>query len=219
MKRFSFTLAILLSALTTTGSAFADVKIKSKQTVAGQAYENTTYIKGKRSRAESMNGMMINITQCDLHRGVQINSASRTYIINEFVAALQPVTTAAPASKNDGVVTAAGKVTTTITTKDTGERKQMFGFTAKHLIITMETVSSPDSCNPHDTKIQTDGWYIDAEFALDCDQNYQSVNNNPYNKKSGCQDRYEVKTIGTAKRGYPVYEKMTMFDANGKETM
>ena len=37
---------------------------------------------------------------------------------------------------------AGGKVTTTITTKDTGERKQMFGFTAKHLIITMETVGA-----------------------------------------------------------------------------
>jgi hypothetical protein len=28
-----------------------------------------------------------------------------------------------------------------------------------------------------------------------------------------------MKTIGTAKRGYPVYEKMTMFDESGKETM
>ena len=27
-----------------------------------------------------------------------------------------------------------------------------------------------------------------------------------------------MKTVGTAKRGYPVYEKMTMFDESGKET-
>ena len=219
MRSITFTLAILLSALMMTGAVLADVKIKSKQTVAGQSYENTTYIKGKRSRAESMNGMMINITQCDLHRGIQMNSASRTYMINEFVAAVQAGASANTAAKNDGVVTVGGKVTTTITTKDTGERKQMFGFTAKHLIITMETVASADSCNPNNSKMQMDGWYIDAEFALDCDQSYQSVNNNPYNKRSGCQDKYEIKTVGTAKRGYPVYEKMTMLDASGKETM
>src|SRR5688572_33440814 len=64
--------------------------------------------------------------------------------------------------------------------------------------------------------MQTDGWYIDAEFALDCD--YGQQNYGGYASKSGgCRDKYEMKTIGTAKRGYPVYEKMTMFDESGKE--
>jgi hypothetical protein len=93
----------------------------------------------------------------------------------------------------------------------------MFGFTARHLIITMETVSSADACNKNNTKMQTDGWYIDAEFVLDCDYGYQG--HNSYNSRSGgCKDKYEMKTVGTAKRGYPVYEKMTMFDESGKET-
>jgi hypothetical protein len=108
-------------------------------------------------------------------------------------------------------------VTTTIAIKDTGERKQMFGFTARHLIITMETISSPDACNKTNTKMQTDGWYIDAEFVLDCDyaqQNYRNYGS----KNGGCRDKYEMKTVGTAKRGYPVFEKMTMFDEAGKET-
>jgi hypothetical protein len=93
----------------------------------------------------------------------------------------------------------------------------MFGFTAKHLIITMESVSSPDACNKNNMKMVTDGWYIDAEFALDCDQTYASYTRNNNVKPGGCQDKYDVKQIGTAKRGYPVYEKMTMFDENGKE--
>jgi hypothetical protein len=219
MKSITYTLAIFLSALMMSGQASADVKIKSKQTVSGQSYENTTYIKGKRSRTETMNGMMVNITQCDLRRVVQINPAARTYMINEFAAAVQSGPVATQPAKNDGVVTTGGKVTTTITTKDTGERKQMFGFTARHLIITMETTSSPDSCSINNSKMRMDGWYIDAEFVLDCDQNYQSFSTNNYSKKSGCQDKYEIKTIGTAKRGYPVYEKMTMLDESGKETM
>jgi hypothetical protein len=54
-----FVAAIMIAL---TASAFADVKIKSKQTMSGQTYENTTYINGKRQRSE----MMVNITQCDL---------------------------------------------------------------------------------------------------------------------------------------------------------
>src|SRR5829696_6395213 len=127
-------------------------------------------------------------------------------------------TKATATTDKNGVVQVGGRVTTTITTKDTGERKQMFGFTARHLIITMEMVSSPDACNKTNTKIQTDGWYIDAEFVLDCDYGNQGYGG--YSGKSGgCKDRYEMKTVGTAKRGYPVYEKMTMFDDSGKETM
>jgi hypothetical protein len=186
--------------------------------MSGQSYDNTTYIKGKRSRSETMNGMMINLTQCDLRRGIQMNPNAKTYVVNEFATSTQPGQSTSSTDKN-GVVQAGGKVTTTVTVKDTGERKQMFGFTARHLIITMETVSSPDACNKNNTKMQTDGWYIDAEFALDCDYGTQAYNNYNNHRPGGCQDRYEMKTVGTAKRGYPVYEKMTMFDESGKETM
>ena len=208
----------LAIAFVATATSFADVKIKSKQTMSGQTYENTTYIKGKRSRAESMNGAMINITQCDLRRGVQINQQTRTYMINEFGQAVQNGGQSVSTTDQNGVVRAGGNVTTTITTKDTGERKQMFGYVAKHLIITMETVSSPDACSPTNTKMQMDGWYIDAEFALDCDYGQQTYSGNPSNRKAGCQDKYTMKQVGTVKRGYPVYEKMTMFDQNGSET-
>jgi hypothetical protein len=215
MKKQFILFAIIILSLSTL--AFADVKIKSKQTMGGESYENTTYIKGKRQRTESMNGMMTNITQCDLRRGIQLNPQSKTYIINPFDDGTtpdnKPVNT-----KTDNVVRVGGTVTTTVTVKDTGERKQMFGFAAKHLIITMETISSPDACSPTNMKMQTDGWYIDAEFVLDCDQTYQSYNRNP-KKSGGCRDKYSMKQIGTAKRGYPVYEKMTMFDEKGKETM
>lgn len=218
MKRYISILAIIITAICTAQTAMADVKIKSKQTMAGQSYENTTYIKGKRQRSEQMGGMMISLTQCDLRRSIQMNPNAKTFMVNPFATNTQTTTQpeTAAADKN-GVVQAGGKITTSITTKDTGERKQMFGFTARHLIITMESQSSPDACSKTNTKMQTDGWYIDAEFALDCDYGYSSYNYNS-NKAGGCRDKYEMKTVGTAKRGYPVYEKMTMFDESGKET-
>jgi hypothetical protein len=217
MRNLPFTIAIIFIGFISSTTALADVKIKSKQTVSGQSYENTTYIKGKRQRSETMNGMMINLTQCDLRRGIQLNSQTKTYVVNSFTDGTQGSNSSAVTDKN-GVVQAGGRVTTTITTKDTGERKQMFGFTARRLIVTMETVSSADACNKMNTKMQTDGWYIDAEFVLDCDYGYQNYGSYG-SRDGGCKDRYEMKTVGTAKRGYPVYEKMTMFDASGKESM
>lgn len=218
MKNGLYSIAILLTALFLTTSALADVKIRSKQTMSGQSYENTTYIKGKRQRSESMNGMMVNLTQCDLRRGVQLNSQTKTYMVNSFDSGAQSASGSTATTDKNGVVQAGGRVTTTITTKDTGERKQMFGFTARHLIIMMDTVSSPDACSKTNTKMQTDGWYIDAEFVLDCEYGYQNYGS--YGAKTGgCRDKYEMRTVGTAKRGYPVYEKMTMYDESGKETM
>jgi hypothetical protein len=161
-----------------------------------------------------MNGAMVNITQCDLRRGIQVNSMSKTYMVNPMNDTTQTITKTAAAASNAKGPTQGGIVTTTITTRDTGERKQMFGYTAKHLVITMVTESSPDACNKTKTKMQTDGWYIDAAFVLDCDLGYQTFNNSA-GTAGGCRDRYNVKTVGTAKRGYPVYETMTMFDEAG----
>ncbi|MFN6964831.1 MAG: hypothetical protein ACK4S4_13835 [Pyrinomonadaceae bacterium] len=213
IKNYILSLSILAVAAMTVA---ADVKIKTKQSVAGQSMESTTYIKGKRSRTESMGGT-VSLTQCDLRRSVQLNTALRTYMISEFEDAVPSTAKDASPTRTGGTVPqTGGRVTTTITVKDTGERKQMFGFTAKHLIITMETVSSPDACSPNNSKMQMDGWYVDAEFALDCDYGFRGGSFNPYAKK-GCQDKYEVKQVGTTKRGYPLYEKMTMFGPDGSE--
>ena len=219
MKKSSqyYYFAFLMITLVFTSGAFADVKIKARQTAAGQTYENTTYIKGKRHRTESMGGRMVTLTQCDLRRSVQLNPQAKTYMISLFDQATEAANQNASSTQKDGVVRAGGTVMSTVTYKDTGETKKMFGYTARHIITTMETVSSPDSCNPLNSKMQIDGWYIDAAFALDCEMGRYASGYTP-SAKGGCRDKYQTKTIGNGKRGYPVYEKMTMFDENGKES-
>ncbi|MBS1797526.1 MAG: hypothetical protein JSS81_27125 [Acidobacteria bacterium] len=216
---FRYFLLLVLTAVFTV-SAFADVKIKSRQTMSGQTNENTTYIKGKRQRTEQNVGstQMITLTQCDLKRGIQLNPQAQVYIVNSWADDASVPTTTTVAGNTKTEVKKGGVVTTTITTKDTGETKKMFGFTAHHLIITTETEASADACTPmKKTKMVTDGWYIDAAFQLDCD--YQMRNGyGSNNYGGGCRDKYDVKQIGTAKRGYPVLEKMTMYDETGKET-
>jgi hypothetical protein len=109
-------------------------------------------------------------------------------------------------------------VTSTITTRDTGERKQMFGYQARHIITTMVMESSPDACSETKTKMEIDGWYIDAAFALDCDLGSAYQNYQPPARPGGCRDRYVTKQVGTAKKGFPVWEKTTMFGPNGAES-
>jgi hypothetical protein len=194
------------------GVVNADTKVKSRQTSGGQTYENTSYIKGKRQRSETNNGQMIMIQQCDLRRNIQVMPQPRVYMVQPYD---NPTTTT-----TNGTVrpvqpsTKGGVVTSTITTKDTGERKQMFGYTARHIITTMVMESSPDACSQTKSKMEFDGWYIDATFALEC-ANQRTQSSYQPQPNGGCQDRYETKQIGTAKKGYPVWEKTTMFDANG----
>jgi hypothetical protein len=208
----------LLTILVTASSVFADTKVKIRQTMSGQSYENTTYIKGKRERTEQNMGsmQMVTITQCDLKRSLQIMPVSQTYMVNSW-----DTTQTIPATTTTKTVTApttkGGVVTTTVTIKDTGERKKMFGFEARHLIISMNTESSPEACNKSKMKMETDGWYIDATFGIDCDME-RAASFNTKNSTGGCQDKFEMKQNGAGKRGYPLYEKMTMFDENGKET-
>jgi hypothetical protein len=218
LKTTLFRTAISIGCLLTiTGIAGADTKIKSRQTSGGQTSENTSYIKGKRQRSETGNGQMIVIQQCDLRRNIQIMPAAQAYMIQPYD---EPSTTTPSTSTNTSQPTATtkgGVVTSTVITKDTGERKQMFGYTARHIITTMEMKSSPDACSTVNNKMEIDGWYIDAAFALDCDSSRAYTNYRP-KIGGGCRDRYETKTIGTAKKGFPVWEKTTMIGPNGAES-
>lgn len=219
IKNNFFKAALAIACITTfTGVASADTKVKSRQTSGGQTYENTSYIKGKRQRSEMSNGQMIVVQQCDLRRNIQIMPAAKAYIIQPYGDTATASTTGRTAPGQSGATTRGGVVTSIVTTKDTGERKQIFGYTARRIITTMETDSSPDACSPTKSKMQIDGWYIDAAFALDCDS---GVAYKPYSSPSsgGCQDRYVTKQVGVAKKGYPVWEKTTMFDpATGAES-
>ena len=62
----------------------ADLRIKYRTTTSGQSYESSTMIKVKRERSEMRMGQgmdMVNITQCDLKRTIQLSESSRKYVI------------------------------------------------------------------------------------------------------------------------------------------
>ena len=197
----------------------ADLTIKYRSTTSGQAYESATMIKGKRERSEMRMGSgndMTTITQCDLKRTIQINEGAKKYLITPM-----DVESSTTASSNAAITPAAeparrgGVVNYITTTTDTGERKEMFGFTARHVKSSMTMESSADACNQVKQRMETDGWYIDFNYGFDCDLTGAQMANR-YVAPGGCKDRAVMKQLGTGRKGYPLIETMTMYGPNGQ---
>jgi hypothetical protein len=203
-----------------------DLKVRSRMTTGGadQGIETITYIKGARMRSEmGVTGTgMTNITQCDLRRNIMLNDQTRTYMITPLDASGDAGAAAAP-----GVPATAppqtekrrgGVVNVVNTIKDTGERKDMFGFTARRIKTSMVTETSPDACNPGSSRIETDGWYIDFEYDFNCPGQKPVVHRPGVPGRPDCQDEIRTRTVGSAKLGYPVHVTTTMQQGDGTTT-
>lgn len=186
-------------------AAFAqNYKIKQSTSISGNKMESTVYVKGSRKRTENggMMGMtndVATIEQCDLKRTVQINDKKKLYYVDSTVVS-EPST--APVKKTPvaaGKATKGGTVTHTSSIIDTGERKQMFGLTARHIKTSMTVVSSPDACSKQDMKIETDGWYVDLPlFSCPFTPGPSSPMAPESPQPRGCEDRVITKSTGTA---------------------
>ncbi len=187
-------------------------KIKQTTSVQGQTMASTVFVKGTRKRTES-SGMMgmgadvATIEQCDLNRTVQVNDKKKLYYVSENRAAAATVTpgSARPVAAK---TPKGGTVTQTTNITDNGERKQMFGLTARHIKTTMTMTSSPDACSKDDMSMETDGWYVDLPM-FSCPV---PVPRNPYSPgaKGGCQDTVVTKFTGGGKIGFPLEMTQTI---------
>lgn len=198
----------------------SDLRIKYRMNTSGQAMESVTMLKGTRERSEMNSSYMnmVSIVQCDLKRTIQVSDSARKYVITpmEDTDSSQPASSS-PASTGPAEPSRAGGVITyTTTSVDTGERKEMFGFSARHIKSSTLTESSPDACNPMKQRIERDGWYIDFSFGLACNQGGSSPANYPV-APGGCKDRVQLKQVGDARIGYPLIETTTMYGADGKQ--
>lgn len=214
MKFLNRLCAITVLVLGAAGLAAADIKVTTKTTTSGTSFEGTTYIKGARQRTEQkmMSFESTDITQCDLKRYIKLNDKARKYLIDpmEDASSAQTAKSTTPAQQTPPTdQRKVGVVTYVTTINDTGERKQMFGFTARHLKTSMTVESSPDACSPTSMKTETDGWYIDLQFGLDC-QTANMTMRQPRRQNSGCRDQIRQRTVGGGKLGFPAMVTTTM---------
>ena len=228
---FVFVAALLLVSVSRTSAQKTtnDFKVRYKTSVgsggAGTTGETITMIKGARERSETVMGGMgsysftqVNITQCDLKRTIQISDRAKKYVITPMETG-EPIAATTPNKQVPASTTPArtGGVVNYITSNvDTGERKQMFGFNARHIKSSITTDASPNSCNPGKRRIDRDGWYIDLSVEFSCNTDRPATMQNPRQPGTPCRDKVVYKNEGTAKLGYPLVETVTIYGDNGQ---
>jgi hypothetical protein len=213
-------------AQTRNPSSTNDFKVKYKVTMGsagspGQTSESVTMIKGARERSENRTGYgfdSITITQCDLKRTIQLSESTTKYVITPMDTGepAAPSTPAAPETAPTTPVRQGGTVELVTSAVDTGERKQMFGFTARHVKSSMSLNASPDSCNPGNRRTELDGWYIDLSVAFNCNINRPPTMPSSRPSSRGCKDKFITRHEGNAKTGYPLIETVKVYGDNGQ---
>lgn len=221
-QRLVLLFAAATIALITTHDASAQQQYKLKQTTSmmGMKSESTIYVKGMRKRTEG-GGMMgqtnlVTIEQCDKQRTITINDKKKMYCIEPFAAPPEEIDEdAKPAvkPKPQPVTTKTGGIIHTYySIVDTGERKKMYGFTARHIWTTQKMKPTPDACMMKDSMvIKTDGWYIDLpEFNCPVHYTAPPQTRTAAPQKPDCKDKFVNHRSGKGKLGFPLIEKRTM---------
>ena len=165
-------LAILLAAAV---PGLSDTKIVTSYTTDGQAVITTIYAQGARVRYDYGKGLIL-LRQCDLKRMVQLDEQGKTYL------SLPDQPSEEGRSPKAQVI-------------DTGDRREIFGYSARHLKMTTISEGKADGKGEgKKDRTETDGWYIDLKDMATC---------------SG-QD------AGSQNQGYPLGYTITTYGENGK---
>ncbi len=199
-----------------------DFKIKTTQQNSGSPVamnprreERVLYLQGNRRRTEERreqrnplwpggprvtfyepHGALIEKCDGDTKKAFSLNLDRRTFAPIEISRRLTPEQIKAFQSR--GSPTAEGPTRPTVlhetTTMDTGERKQVFGYTARHVITTFKVMPLAGSANVVGEEIVTDGWYIDFDTRIPCDPPRREV-------AEGTNYAYAAVLVGTVNLG------------------
>jgi len=226
---FYFTASLLLFLSISKEAGAQQYKLRQTTAMMGMKSESTIYVKGMRKRTEGggYTGQVNNIVtieQCDLQRTIKLNDKKKLYYIEPFsknkeevidedakpvAAKTKPVANTQPPEKG-------GTIQMWYSITDTGERKKMYGFTARHIWTSQKIKPTPDACMMKDSMIiKTDGWYIDLPL-FNCPETYAGRASGPnYQQKPDCQDKYVTHRSGKGKLGFPLVETRTIIMGNG----
>lgn len=191
-----------------------DIHIKKSITVGGNFVSTTeTSIKGARERSitQGPNGSTITLRQCDLKRTLTLNEQAQTYVVtndpqDENAAKAAALVTGAAAPEAQG-----GKIVVTTTITDTGERKTLYGYQARHLKAKVTQEPSADACTQVRQSFEIDGWFAD----ITKEQSACATLAPPVRQSDGCTDKVIARKVGSGKAGYPIQENITMPTPDG----
>jgi len=234
--------ALLIATLVAT--VVADIKIRRRVVVQDHSYEAIMYLKGARQRKEvrqlshlpeKPSVVAAFVDQCDLKQLLWIDLTNKRFAVHTngtpigavmaFNELQVPSHLPKKRQRAEELARKKGLLKGTTTVVDTGERREMFGFTARHLKITTVWEASPKTCKSAGMKAETDGWYTDLFYGIDCSADLSgSIARTDLNGTGKCFSEYAVKRgywlehkrIGPASLGYPLLEIRTSYDDKGE---
>ncbi len=223
------TIVLLFLFLVAVAWLAADVKYTTEmQAGSGMpAFRSTVYVKGKAERRDmNMMGMETStITDCTKRQTITINWKCKLYYIAPLDSdepSPQPTPVASPAPRERPEPTRKGGVVVIENDiRDTGERQQMFGHIARHVLMKMKMESKEGACNPGRMEVENDLWVVDMALAqVECaPKPGEKPPQMPMARAGGgCRDTYQMNNRGNpaAAHGLPVKTTTTMVMANGQ---
>ena len=207
-------LLMSVSVLSLAQQKAEDLHIKKSITVGGNFVSSTeTSIKGARERTLSQgpNGSSITVHQCDLKRSISLNEQVRTYLVTDDPQDENALKAAALATGAAAPEAQGGKIIVTATITDTGERKTMYGYPARHLKAKVTQEPSADACTQVRQSFDVDGWFAD----IGKEQSACATIAPPGQQGNGCSDKVISRRLGTGKLGYPLQETITVPSPDG----
>jgi hypothetical protein len=188
---------------------------------AGNSSQQTIYLQGDRRRTEYRNSFgqthgprLVSVTRCDLGQFFELNLDSSEYTSAPY----PPKPLTQEEIEQRGLQTSTTYVSDKptlrieVTTTDTGERKEIFGRIARHVVTTRKQIPLEGShSEPHESV--TDGWYIDLDRRLSCERD-RSAGRKARGylalvKGKQPIEKPEFVTIGEPEIGFALHSRMT----------
>ena len=155
------------------------------------------------------------ITRCDLKQIFHLNLDDREYVASPLQTFPTREETLARAAASGQLVAARQRKPTVLVeteTVDTGERKEVFGRTARHVVTTTRIIPLAGAKRGADTT-GTDGWYIDLNTQISCEPSWRSAPSGhaflTVHQEGEEGDVPTFKDIGEPERGFAVASKRT----------
>jgi hypothetical protein len=219
--------------------ACADLRVVTRFSQTGSpVQEHTTYFKGVRQREEfrsvGKDGKASEtafIYQCDLKRFLWVDYINRVYFDQpyrsmeeawaEYYRKQQEVK-----ARGGQRAKFKGLWTETTTVVDTGERREMFGYVARHIKTMTVSEASPVACDQTRLRQETDGWYIDLLYGTECSSDISGQLNGGFAVPAGFNTcvkfyekrgyRFQRKQTGTARFGFPLALTVRAYSNDGR---
>lgn len=218
-------------ALAQSVSEAPGIKMITRSGFVGNMSEHTIYLQRDRKRMEYQNStggprnpdgtLVIHygphialITRCDLGQAFELNLDAGEYSTSMYPP--QPLTQAQMEARGLKMRTFSEEEKPTVrmetTAVDTGERREMFRHTARHVITTVKQIPLEGS-HSHPEETVTDGWYIDLDQRISCDHKWlegKGVHARFVGwSSSQPPEKIEYVNIGEAQLGFPLQQTTT----------